>query len=378
MARFIPRDIEPDVLGELQQDIAEHVALAEDFLIRMEQQPDNAELVHQLFRAIHTIKGDLGVVSIAPLMPLMGAIEDLLGRLRSGDLPFSPVMGDVVILVLDRVCQFATDCVTFGHADYDPALFTKVVAGLEAAQAANLWQVEHCFGEVIQLLDPSVVIQADSVAADDHSSDLASSLTYAGLLENDDMRFFRALITPIEQRSRYWQGRGDRILKFALLLNQLAGEPVDSKQLAMASCVHDYGMALLPLHILHKQTALSDDDIHLLRAHVTASAHLLQYMPQWQSAREMVLQHHESVDGSGYPFGLRDREICDGAKILAIVDTFDALTHERAHLTHQRRPIIRAVKEINDLAGRQLNSAWVDVFNKAVEPVLAAHGAKRP
>jgi HD-GYP domain-containing protein (c-di-GMP phosphodiesterase class II) len=372
MARFTPRDIEPDVLHELHQDIVEHATLAQELLIRMEQQPNNGELIHQLFRAVHTIKGDLGVVSVAPLTPLMTAIEDLLSRLRHGEMIFSPIISDLVMLILDRVCQFVSDCADVGRADYDPQFFAQICQRLQASTLATPYQAETLLGEAIQLLDPSVVIQL-SAAITDTSAD---SLVYAGLLENEDMKFFRALITPIEQRSRYWQGRGDRLLKLALLLNQLAGEPVNPKQLAMAAYVHDYGMALLPLAVLHKQDTLSDVDIHLLRSHVTASAHLLQYMPQWQPAREMILQHHESVDGSGYPFGLRDREICDGAKILAIVDTFDALTHERAYRTHQRRPIIRAVKEINDLAGRQLNSLWVDVFNTAVQPVLDAYSTQ--
>jgi HD-GYP domain-containing protein (c-di-GMP phosphodiesterase class II) len=380
MARFTLRDISSDVLIELQQVIAGHVAIAQRLLMDMEQQPVNGQLVHdqlvhELFRTIDMIKGDLGVVGVAPLVPLIESVEGVLGRLRHGEIAFSAVLSDLLILILERVCLFVSDCSASGRADYDPALFEKMVSRLEAAYVASPEQMDYWLGEAIQLLDPSVVIQPEN--SHTRMNETENSLVYARLLENEDMHFFRTLMQPIEQRSHYWQGRGDRILKFSLLLNQIAGEPVDNKQLAMAACIHDYGMALLPLSILHKRTALRDEDIHLLRSHVTASAHLLQYLPQWQPAREMVLQHHESVDGSGYPFGLRDREICDGAKILAIVDTFDALTHERAHLTHQRRPIIRAVKEINDLAGRQLNAFWVDVFNKAVEPVIVAHHSQR-
>jgi HD-GYP domain-containing protein (c-di-GMP phosphodiesterase class II) len=157
-----------------------------------------------------------------------------------------------------------------------------------------------------------------------------------------------------------------------LILNRLAGRPVNEQDLAVAVYVHDFGMAFIPVELLHKQTQLDDAEILLLRSHVQSSAQLLQQLPRWQAAREIVLQHHEAVDGSGYPFGLREREISDGAKMLAIADSFDAMTHHRAYASHQKRPIIRAVKEINQCAGKQLSPYWVEVFNRAVAPVLAA------
>jgi HD-GYP domain-containing protein (c-di-GMP phosphodiesterase class II) len=145
----------------------------------------------------------------------------------------------------------------------------------------------------------------------------------------------------------------------------------------VAVYAHDFGMAFMPLEILHKEATLTDNDIVLLRSHVMCSANLLQHMEQWRPAAEIVMQHHEAVNGSGYPVGMRDKEICDGAKILAIADTFDALTHQRASALHQKRPIIRAVKEINDCAGKSLSQKWVEIFNKAVDPVLAEYRARQ-
>ena len=193
-----------------------------------------------------------------------------------------------------------------------------------------------------------------------------------GIGDDPDLAFFRALIAPVEQRTRYWQGRSDRIAKMALFINREAGCPVDECQLAVAVYTHDFGMASMPMALLHKTDTLSDREILLLRSHVQASAQLLEHMPRWRPAREMVLQHHEHADGSGYPYGLREREISDGAKIIAIADTFDAITHQRAYDPGQKQPILRAMTEINAAAGRQLSAYWVEVFNRVVEPVLAA------
>ncbi|MBN7827890.1 HD-GYP domain-containing protein, partial [Bowmanella dokdonensis] len=130
---------------------------------------------------------------------------------------------------------------------------------------------------------------------------------------------------PVERRSKYWQGRGDRIARLALYLNKLKGNPVEPNQLAVACYVHDFGMAFMPLKVLHKTTPLEQTEFNLMRSHVYKSARLLEHLDQWNEARKIVIQHHERLDGSGYPLGLKDADICEGAKLLAIIDTFDAL-----------------------------------------------------
>ena len=86
-----------------------------------------------------------------------------------------------------------------------------------------------------------------------------------------------------------------------------------------------------------------------------------------------MLHHHERCDGSGYPKGLPGSEISPGAKILAIADTFDACCYARAYKTDQKRPLIRAVLEINQQSGSQFDSAWVEIFNQIAKQHFVAH-----
>ncbi|WP_394392914.1 HD-GYP domain-containing protein [Shewanella woodyi] len=83
-------------------------------------------------------------------------------------------------------------------------------------------------------------------------------------------------------------------------------------------------------------------------------------------AAQIVLQHHEQVDGAGYPNHLTGDKICDGAKIIAIADTFDARSHERAHHTLLKRPLVRTMNEINNFSGTQFDPYWVEIFNQVV------------
>lgn len=365
---------DPEILADLVEELREHYAVSEGALIALERDPFDMDLLRRLFRSVHTIKGNLGVVGLRPVLPLVSAVEDLLGALRERRLHYDPLISDLVLLVLDRVRQFVEQCLAQGFGEYDELLNTAVANAVDTVLRDGQGSLTRSLAGAVRRLDPSVSMDADPQPA---AAEVAVWRDRV-LVEDEDIAFFRNLNVPVEERSRFWAGRADRILRLVLALNQQAGAPVDPQQLAVAVYVHDFGMAFVPLPVLHKQSVLSDDEILLVRAHVQASANLLQSMPRWAPARDMVMQHHESVDGSGYPFGLREREICEGAKLIALADTFEALTHARAHLTHQKRPILRAVKEINGLAGRQLSAHWVDVFNKTLQPVLLAQHRVTP
>ena len=82
------------------------------------------------------------------------------------------------------------------------------------------------------------------------------------------------------------------------------------------------------------------------------------------------MQHHERVDGSGYPLGLKEDDICDGAKLLAILDTYDAMTHSRAHNQDSRMSKKQAVIELNRAAKGQFSMKWVRHFNQAMTSLL--------
>jgi HD-GYP domain-containing protein (c-di-GMP phosphodiesterase class II) len=194
--------------------------------------------------------------------------------------------------------------------------------------------------------------------------------------EREDLVFFRELMKPIEKRSRYWEGRGDRSAKLAGYINKIAGSPVNEVQLAVACYMHDFGMAFIPVAVLHKLEKLKEAEFNLMRSHVYKSARLLENLNQWNEARKIVMQHHERIDGSGYPLGLEEDNICEGAKLLAILDTFDAITHARAYETHQQMPKKKAVIEINRIAKGQFSNRWMQAFNSGMALLLTSERTK--
>ena len=373
MTIFQSDSLEPQLASELIDDISRHYLDSEKSLIELDGDPNNSQLLHQLFRSVHTIKGNLGVVGIRPLMPLMDEIENILEALRRGIIHHTPLLGDLILLMLDDVKTFMEDYLRNGQVLYDEGFIASLSQRIASILSVDEAHREAVIAKTIRIIDPAV---AQVAGVDDTRLQADNFIESLSLAAERDLSFFRDLMGPVEARSRYWSGRSDRILKLSLTLNQLAGKPVDEDSLAIAVYVHDFGMAFIPEELLQKQSVLSDSEILLMRSHVEGSVQLLKNMDRWEQAREIVNQHHEASNGSGYPYGLREKNICDGAKIIAIADTFDALTHQRAYSTQQKRPIIRAIKEINDCAGKQLSPHWVNIFNRAMESILAVHRSR--
>ncbi|MDF2178638.1 HD domain-containing protein [Aliiglaciecola sp. CAU 1673] len=377
MQSFRHEDLDEDILNDLLEEINELYEASEQVLIELEVAPEDNELQRSLFRSIHTIKGDLGLVNFTPMIPLLQHVEDLLDYLRKGQIRYTSTMSDLVLLTMDRVKLFVQSCIKTGQAQYDAELYGLLVKQIARIKPENPQEHEKLLAESVLLLDPSLdAAPQDSPKGPKEEKPEPEELKSIGLAgeegddEHRDIVFFRELMEPVERRSQYWQGRGDRIARLALYINKLRGNPVEPNQLAVACYVHDFGMAFMPLNILHKAEPLEQVEFNLLRSHVYKSARLLEHLDQWNDARKIVMQHHERLDGSGYPLGLKGNDICEGAKLLAIVDTFDALTHSRAHETHRKRPKKRAVVEINKVAQGQFCQDWMKVFNQAMANLL--------
>ena len=381
MQTFVPEDLDDDILTDLMEEINELYEASEQTLIELEIRPQDNELQRALFRSIHTIKGDLGLVNFTPMIPLLQHVEDLLDWLRKGQMQYTSTMSDLVLLTMDRVKVFVEAVMNHGKADYDSELHDKLVLAVSRITPDNQADHERLLHEAVLLLNPSLDASFDN-PTDGNSAFRPEGQTLPATLSNTgipkslsaerqmDMLFFRELMQTIEHRSNYWAGRGDRIAKLAMYINHQAGNPIDDDQLAVACYVHDFGMAFMPLHLLNKTEPLTDIEFNLMRSHVYKSSRLLEHLEQWDHARKIVMQHHERPDGSGYPLGLKENDICDGAKLLAILDTYDAMTHSRAHNKATEISKKQAVIEMNRQARGQFSAEWMRHFNAVMTALL--------
>jgi HD-GYP domain-containing protein (c-di-GMP phosphodiesterase class II) len=310
------------------------------------------------------------MVGLDPLVLLIGAAEDLLGYIREGRIPYVPDVSDVMLLILEQVSRFITLFAEEGKVDYDHELFDSVQRSLSSiGDSASEGELVIALESIVGLLDPVVTIPEPTASAGQKQASIKDIHASADI--EREINYFRDLMMTVENHSVFWSGRSDRILRMSNILNRAMDCPVDEQQLSAAVYVHDLGMAVMPVDIAHKQTTDDSDNFMIMQRHVEYSAHFLELMPAWAEAHEIVCQHHEASDGSGYPNGLVEENIHTGAKILAIADTFEAYTHDRASHSHQKRPILRSIAEINNLSGTRLSPYWVDVFNKTVAALVS-------
>ena len=373
MQIFIHEDLDKDILTDLLEEINELYEGCEQTLIELELKPQDKELQRSLFRSIHTIKGDLGLVNFSPLIPLLQYAENLLDYLRKGQTQYTSDMSDLILLIIDKVKIFVQSAMQTGQAEYDQEMFKRLVEAIKHITPENDADHEQLLVKAVSILNPSLDLgNTEQNMAPPSSVNTPSNIATTGIPESitndkrEELMFFWELMKPIEKRSKYWEGRGDRIAKLAGYINKIAGAPIDESQLAVACYMHDFGMAFMPITLLHKQGKFNDYEFNLKRSHVYKSARLLESLNQWNDAREIVLQHHERVDGSGYPLGIKEDDICEGAKLLAILDTFDAITHARAYDSHLQISKKKAVIEINRIAKGQFSTKWMGAFNDAM------------
>jgi putative two-component system response regulator len=141
------------------------------------------------------------------------------------------------------------------------------------------------------------------------------------------------------------------------------GWPADQVQnIRLAAPMHDLGKIGIPDAILQKPGKLSADEFDVMKSHTVIGARMLEGSESsiLQMAHEIALAHHERWDGSGYPLGLSGLEIPESARIVAIVDVYDALTHRRVY--HQALPEDKALEIMQQGSGKQFDPFLLGIF----------------
>ncbi len=168
----------------------------------------------------------------------------------------------------------------------------------------------------------------------------------------------------IDKKDKYTHGHSERVLDIVIkiaLEMRLNRDKIAA--LSIAALFHDLGKIFVEDNILSKPSELSDSEFENIKKHPENSAKYVKNI-KYIDVSEIVMQHHERMDGSGYPNGLKGDEITIEAKIIAVADTFDAMTSDRPYrkaLTHQE-----AIDEIVKLSGIKYDPQVVLAFLNTV------------
>jgi len=350
-----------EALGDFADSLADHAPSIEQNMAKLSREPGNRVVVADIFRALHNIKGDAALCRVEIAGLVAHPIESLLTRLRSGEVSYTQLLGEVILLAVDRL-ELAIELLVAGKP-VDHLKLASLVDGLEQMSLASQSD-----------LDPAAARLIKAVTGFQPQSTLRASvgkLPTQKITRNDitpDLLFFQSLALQFETRSPLYKGRTERIHQLALDANREAGAPVDATQLEAAVYMHDVGMMFLPEEVWLNVGNMSDEKRRILQSHPGFGAGLLERMGGWAAAAEMVRQHHEMLDGGGYPGKLKGDEICPGAKILAIVDAFEAVMLKHSTRGHNRS-ILRAIAEVN-ACNNQFAPEWIEPFNSVIRRMV--------
>lgn len=349
-------------MEEFADALADRAPEVERDIARLIKNPLDREITASLFRAVHNIKGDAALCKFELGVAIAHPIESMMSRFREGEIPFSELLAEMILLAVDRI-ELATSAL-LADKPLENLQLAILVQGLDALAGESPQQIDAACADLIEALTgfppaiPDISSRPPRPATPDPEQKNATT----------DLQFFRSLAQQFESRSPLFKGRTMRILRLALETNKAGNSAVDPVQLEAAIYLHDLGMMLLPESIWLKVGKMNPAEKLALRNHPGFAAGLLQRIPGWEAAAEMIAQHHEMPDGGGYPRGISHTEICAGAKIIAIVDAFEAVMLKHIH-RGKNRSVLRAIAEIN-ACDNQFSPEWIAPFNTVIRKTI--------
>jgi putative nucleotidyltransferase with HDIG domain len=176
----------------------------------------------------------------------------------------------------------------------------------------------------------------------------------------------QALVSAIEANDSYTRGHSERVTRYSLALARELELPQNRLQvIERAAILHDIGKIGIDLSLLHKKERLTSEDMAELQQHPSIGMKILEPIEFLQDVRLCIGQHHERYDGRGYPNHLSAGQLLLESRILAIADSFDAMTSDRPYRKALRVEV--AIRELAENAGAQFDPALVPIFIKLLE-----------
>jgi putative nucleotidyltransferase with HDIG domain len=195
----------------------------------------------------------------------------------------------------------------------------------------------------------------------------ATVLHLARLYADANELFFdsiQAITAAIDAKDPYTKGHSQRVSDFSVIIAQEMGLPAETvHQIRVGGLLHDVGKIGVPDLILTKPGRLTDAEFDKMKAHPTIGANIMGQVRTLQNEIPALAEHHERMDGNGYPNGLKEDQISLAGRIVAVADVFDALTSDRPY--REALSAEDALEYLNNNRGTHLDGLCVDAIIRA-------------
>jgi GAF domain-containing protein len=393
--------LRPDQIPALSQEHDEIAVLSKSFEALTECLEENIKSLELARRNLHTIMSKIGH-GISDIQNIDTFLNLILEALTEG------LFGETgALMVLDKdKAQFSVKAVygvefqddsvipvesEAGAALYAIAQLHKPYATLQTPQGlTHVKGYERLFnapmacaplmtrGKILGVL----VISGRKVQGDFQPEDLgllanvaaqtAVSIENINLSQDAEKTYFEtivALALAVDAKDRYSRGHLDRVTDHCLLIARKLGlDENDIQTLRGAARLHDLGKIGIPDHVLQKRGPLNDQEWTLMRRHPEIGESIIKPIRSLSHLCEIIRHHHEKLDGSGYPDGLKDDAISPLAKIITVADIYDALTSDRPYrYKMSRREAFSRMREMKDTIDQDIVEALIEALEEKEE-----------
>jgi two-component system response regulator RpfG len=361
---FTLPDIDQETLNELLDTNRELLDEIEPELNLLLNDPSSSGMLNELFRNLHTVKGNFRMCFFDPFTGFSHAVEEVISEVRQKRLVYDESIQDACLLAVDKLREWMTHLQQWQQIDTNEMeklshFYLRMAMAEQQELPAIFSSLQRCVtGEEEPSIDAQSLISA--------KINVQSTISL-----DDDLISFSILASKLEARAPHWEGRFEMMWQIMDATLSKLPWTLDRTQLQAAVYIHDIGMSTVSKAIIDKTSDLTDDERKSLLKHPRLAWQYLSRQPEWDEAAQIVLQHHERVDGNGYPNGLSQDDIHPGARLLAVADAFIAMITERPDRS-TRHTIYDAVKELTQHSGTQFDSLAVDALIQIAREIFLA------
>jgi putative nucleotidyltransferase with HDIG domain len=222
-----------------------------------------------------------------------------------------------------------------------------------------------CFG----YRDPSDISSENTLLGRQFADQISVGLSNSNLIQDlKELNWgtLQALARTVDAKSAWTAGHSQRVTEIALKIGwAMQLNPKALEELRCAGLLHDIGKVGIPSKILDKSSHLTAEQFSIIKRHSVLGAKIIEPIKTFREVVPIVAQHHERIDGKGYPDGLTGDEIHIGAKILAVADAFDAMLSDRPY--RKGLPLYETLHRIKQSKGRQFDANVVNALMNIIK-----------
>ena len=290
------------------------------------------------------------------MMPVKNGLEVLEHLKKAGsELPVIIISGtDEISVVIEALKLGAWDYVTKPIYDMTVILHSVTKALERAMLIRENSRYQHHLEQMVQ--KRTVELQNEIEMRKKAEKKIEEQLKQ---LEKAFQGTAQAIVAAVEMRDPYTAGHQRRVADIAGAIARAMGLPEDAiKGIEVSGAIHDLGKLSVPSELLSKPTRLTEVEMKLVQSHSQSGYELLKNIDFPWPVADIVHQHHERIDGSGYPRGLSGKDVRIEARIIAVADVVEAMASHRPY--REALGIEKAIEEISDNKGTKYDTGVVD------------------